>query len=167
MTSYTLRTFFIFIGLVLLQTLIFNHIHVLGGYNPMIYLLFFISYRFTQNQTYFILLGFAMGFCIDLLSHSAGAHTIASLFISFVRPLFIRNSYGVAADMNKDFKSDPRKTNQFIFMLLTVTFHHLIYFIVVYFSWDAFFLILKNTFLTSVFSLTLIFLTTNLYTPKQ
>jgi hypothetical protein len=133
----------------------------------MIYLLFFISYRFNQNQTYFILLGFAMGFCVDLLSHGAGANTIASLSISFIRPILIRNSYGIAADMNKDFKSDPRKINQFIFMFLIITFHHLIYFIVVYFSGDALFLILKNTFLTSIFSLTLIFLTTNLYTPKQ
>jgi hypothetical protein len=50
---------------------------IFGFINPMIYLLFLVVYRFDDDQTLFILLSFVLGFCIDFLSQSGGAHTIA------------------------------------------------------------------------------------------
>ena len=167
MNSYILKTVVFFLSLVVLQVFIFNHINFLGGINPMLYLLFLINFRFDQDQTFFILLGFLLGFSIDLLSQTGGAHTIAALSISFLRPLIIRYSFGVIAETPKSFQSSPKTLNRLVFLFFTISIHHLIYFIFVYFSWDALYLILKNTFLSSIFSLILIILINSLYRTKQ
>jgi len=163
MNSYTLNTVISFFSFLLLQVFVFNHINFLGTINPMLYLLFLINYRFDQNQTFFIMLGFALGFSIDLLSQTGGAHTIAALTISFFRPFIIKHSFGVISETPKSFQSSPKTLNRFLFLFLIISIHHLIYFVVVYFSWDALYLILKNTFLSSIFSLILILLINSLY----
>ena len=167
MNSYILKTVVFFFSLLVLQVFVFNHINFLGGINPMLYLLFLINYRFDQDQTFFILLGFLLGFSIDLLSQTGGAHTIAALSISFLRPFIIRYSFGVIAETPKSFQSSPKTLNRLIFLFFTISIHHLIYFIFVYFSWDALYLILKNTFLSSIFSLILVILINSLYRTKQ
>jgi len=87
-----------FILLVLAQVMVFNHLYIFGGINPMLYLLFFFVYRFESNQTLLIVLAFLLGFSIDFLSQSGGAHTIATLTIGFLRPLIIRYAFGVTME---------------------------------------------------------------------
>ena len=72
-----------FVTLVLIQVILFNNINIFGFINPMIYLLFLVIFRFDSDQTLFILICFILGFCIDFLSQSGGAHTIASLTTGF------------------------------------------------------------------------------------
>jgi len=156
MNSINLKTLASFAVLVLVQVLIFNQMNLFGFINPMIYLLFLILYRFDQNQTLFIIMGFLTGFMIDILSQTGGANTIASLSVSYLRPFIIRNTFGISAELLKSFNSDLRTINKSIFLVSFVFIHHLIYFFVLYFSWDAILLILKGTFLTTLFSLILI-----------
>ena len=56
-----------FIVLVLIQTLVFDRITLLGFSYPAVYLFFVISYRFDKAQFILIFLGFLMGLTIDLL----------------------------------------------------------------------------------------------------
>ena len=156
MSSITLKTFASFIILVLFQVFIFNQINLFGYINPLVYLLFMVNYRFDGNQTFFIFLGFLLGFSIDLMSQTGGAHTIASLTVSFLRPLLIRNAFGVISELPKSFKNDPRKLNRILFLFLFILTHHLTYFIVIYFSWDAFLLIISGALITSFFSIILV-----------
>jgi hypothetical protein len=88
---------------------------IFGFINPMIYLLFLVVYRFDDDQTLFILLSFVLGFCIDFLSQSGGAHTIASLTIGFVRPLLIKYSFGVTSEAPSTFQNDLRRRNKYLF----------------------------------------------------
>jgi hypothetical protein len=108
-------------------------------------------------------LSFILGFCIDFLSQSGGAHTIASLTIGFVRPLLIKYSFGVTSEAPSTFQNDLRRRNKYLFLALLILIHHLLYFIIVYFNWNAAYLILKNTILTSLFSLILIALISRFY----
>ena len=56
----------------------------------MVYILFLVIYRFDYDQTFFILSSFILGFSIDFLSQSGGAHTISTLTIGFLRPTIIK-----------------------------------------------------------------------------
>ena len=163
MNSNIITLIISFFIIVLAQVFLFNNMFIFGFINPMIYLLFLVLYRFDDDQTLFILLSFVLGFSIDFLSQSGGAHTIASLTIGFVRPLLIKYSFGVTSEAPSTFQNDLRRRNKYLFLALLILIHHLLYFIIVYFNWNATYLILKNTILTSLFSLILIALISRFY----
>ena len=166
MNSFSPISIISFITLVLGQVLIFNHLHIFGSINPIIYLLFFVFYRFESNQTFLILISFLLGFSVDILSQSGGAHTIASLTIGFLRPLIIKYAFGVTVEKPQSYFSDSRTLNKLVFLILLIAIHHLIYFSLVYFSFDSILLIIKNMFLTLLFSLILIGITLSFYPNK-
>ena len=76
MNSSSLQLVSMFVLMVLLQVMLFNNLQLFGFINPMVYLFFIIMYRFESDQTLFILLSFILGFSIDFLSQSGGAHSI-------------------------------------------------------------------------------------------
>ena len=166
MNSFSPISIISFITLVLGQVLLFNHLHIFGSINPIIYLLFFVFYRFESNQTFLILLSFLIGFSVDILAQSGGAHTIASLTIGFLRPLIIKYAFGVTVETPQSYFSDSRTLNKLVFLILLIAIHHLIYFSLVYFSFDSILLIIKNMFLTLLFSLILIGITLSFYPNK-
>jgi len=152
-----------FISLLFFQIFVFNNMNIFGFINPMIYLVFFFFFNFDSDQTLFIFVCFLLGFSTDFFSQSGGAHTIATLVVSYLRPILIRNSYGVTSEVPVSFQSDTRKINKFTFLSLILILHHLIYFSVVFFNWNAIYLILKSTFLTFIFSLILSVMVLNFY----
>ena len=163
MNSQILKMIGSFVLLILAQVLLFNQINVFGFVNPMLYLLFLVMYPFDKNQTFYIFIGFILGFFIDFLSQTDGAHTIASLTVSYLRPIIMKYSYGLTSEKPKSLLTDPRKTNNFFFLLVFISIHHLIYFAIAYFSADAFLIIIKNSLFTIIFSLILILLISSLY----
>ena len=152
-----------FITLLFFQIFVFNNMNIFGFINPMVYLVFLVIYNFDSDQTLFILVCFLLGFSTDFFSQSGGAHTIATLTLSFLRPILIRNSYGVRSEIPSSFQADTRKINKYTFLSIIFILHHLIYFSVVFFSWSAIYLILKNTFMTFIFSLILSIMILSLY----
>ena len=152
-----------FFSLLFFQIFVFNNMNIFGFVNPMIYIVFLVIYNFDSDQTLFILICFLLGFSIDFFSQSGGAHTITSLTMSFLRPILIRNSYGVTSEIPVSFHTDTRRINKYTFLSLLFILHHLIYFSIIFFDWTAIHLILKNTFLTFMFSLTLSIMVLNLY----
>ena len=166
MNSQILKMIGSFVLLILAQVLLFNQINIFGFVNPMLYLLFLVMYPFDKNQTFYIFIGFILGFFIDFLSQTGGAHTIASLSVSYLRPIIKKYSYGLTSEQPKSLLTDPRKTNNFLFLFFFISAHHLIYFATAYFSADAFLLIIKNSLFTIIFSLILILLISSLYRVK-
>lgn len=163
MTRENLSTGISFLGLILFQTFVFNHINLFGYINPLVYVLFLVHYPFDKEQTLFIFLGFALGLGIDFLSQTGGAHTFATLITAFIRPQIVRYAYGLTAELPTRFLNETRSFNNFLFLTFILLIHHLLYFTVVYFSWDALGLILKNTFSTALFSLILIGIISRFY----
>ena len=53
----------------------------------------------------------------DFFSQSGGAHTIATLTMSFLRPILIRNSYGVTSEIPVSFHTDTRRINKYTFFI--------------------------------------------------
>lgn len=90
MISSTLNRTLWFVGLILLQVLILNHIHILGIATPFLYIYFIISQPSGMSRNVLMLLGFAMGLMIDIFSNTPGMNAAASVALAFIRPTYLR-----------------------------------------------------------------------------
>ncbi len=151
-----------FLVLLLAQVLIFNHVDLFGYCNPAFYLLFILVYRFNQDQFTFIFLSFLLGFGIDLLSQTAGAHTIASVTIAYLRPLIARFSFGINDDQPYAMYYGTRFSSRILYLGLIIFIHQMLFFWVEYFSFTHMVSILSNTIVGSIFTFLLLLTTLNL-----
>ena len=87
-----------FFGLLSLQVLICSNINFMGYINPNIYLLFILIYPALNNLLLFIFSSFLLGVIIDAFLDSCGTHAAASVLIPYIRPLFLKFSFGAAYD---------------------------------------------------------------------
>ena len=156
-----------FIVLVLIQTLVFDRITLLGFSYPAVYLFFVIIYRFDKAQFILIFLGFLMGLTIDLLQGSSGSNTIATLFVSFLRPFIIRFSFGNNLDSTSLLSMNSRTSNQIVFIASIILVHQVIMQIVAYLDFDHFIVILRNTVVNSIFTFILLFSSVTLFKNKN
>ena len=163
MFNENLKIFFQFITLILVQIIVLDNINLFGFLNPIIYILFIITYKFDQNQTLFIFLSFLLGFLIDLLSQSSGANTISCLILGYMRPFIINSCFKINPNMPKAYINDPNISHRLYYILSIVLIHHFIYFSIVYFDINSLIIIIKYTFLTTIFSIILIWTLISFY----
>ncbi len=79
-----------FIGLVLLQVLILNNIHIAGLATPILYLYLILKFPSSISRVELLCWGFFLGLVIDIFSNTPGMNAIATTFIAFLRPSIIR-----------------------------------------------------------------------------
>lgn len=166
MNRNNLFSIFQFVILLFLQSFLLNNINLFGFINPNLYLLFFVVYRFDNNPTLLIFLGFLMGLLLDLLTLGSGAHTIASLTIAFIRPVIIRTSFGINYDIPMGMIEGTQPTQRLVYLLLMITIHHLLLYSIIYLSLDSVLIIFKNTLFTSFFTFIMIYVSLGLFTGK-
>lgn len=79
----------LFVTLLLVQILVFNHIHLFNCATPIIYI--YIALRFKRDfpRWGMLLACFLMGLSVDIFSNTAGMATISMTFIGFVRPYLL------------------------------------------------------------------------------
>lgn len=76
---------FAFIVLVLLQVLVFNRISILGFATPYIYIYMIIKLPVKTNRNLTLLIGFLLGFMIDIFCNTPGINAAATTFAAFIR----------------------------------------------------------------------------------
>ena len=152
---------------VTLQVLLFDHINLFGFSCPSVYLFFIISYRFDRSQFFLILLGFLLGFVLDIMQSSSGANTIATLLISFIRPWVIRFSFGIIFDSNSLLSMKSRMGNQALYIGLMILIHQFVLQSVAYFDVAHTTLILRNTLVNTALTFILLLATLNLTKKKN
>ncbi|MGB0367361.1 MAG: hypothetical protein ACPGC8_06975 [Flavobacteriaceae bacterium] len=167
MIQYYLRYFSLAFILIFFQILIFNHVNLFGFSNPTIYIILLIVYRLTQDQFGFILISFILGFLIDLLTQTAGAHSIACVTTAFVRPVVSRFALGENYDQPYAMFTGTLLTNRLLYVFLIILIHQLIFAFVAYFSMAHFWIIFKHSITNTLFSFILIAATINLLQPKK
>ncbi len=156
-----------FFVLLLLQALLFNHINFLGYINPYVYLIFILLFPFTGNQTLLIFLSFMLGLSIDVFSDSGGVHAAASVLISYLRPVFLKLSFGVSY-LHNTVKISEARFNQIITYVVAMVFiHHLVLFTLEIFNPKHILLILKSTLFSGIFSTILIVSSFVLFSQKK
>ena len=167
MIQYYTRFFTIAFVMLLFQVLVFDHVDLFGFSDPAVYLVILISYRLTQDQFGFIFLGFATGFLLDLLTQTAGAHSIACVSIAFMRPLLSRFALGANYDQPNAMFTGTLWTNRMVYLFLMIIIHQFIFTLVAYFSLAHIGIILKQTLTNTLISFILIAATINLLQPRK
>jgi rod shape-determining protein MreD len=167
MNNIVLRIILSFIGLVLLQVLVCSNINFLGEINPYVYVIFIILYPVTNNRLLFIFLSFFIGYTVDIFLDSGGVHAAASVAIAYIRPLFLKFSFGAAYDYQSIKFSNIDFSRRLIYFLLLIVIHHLILFSLVVFDKNKAVLILQQTVYSSSFTLILSLLFSSLFSRKE
>ncbi|MBQ8047316.1 MAG: rod shape-determining protein MreD [Prevotella sp.] len=75
--------------LLLLQTLVFNHIRLFGVATPLMYLYFVMLFRRNYPRWAILLWSFAMGVMVDILSNTPGLAAMSATLIGFIQPYIL------------------------------------------------------------------------------
>ena len=167
MSRYNIVLILQFILLLFVQAFLLSNINFFGFINPNLYLLLFLMYRFDGDRTALIILGFLMGLLLDLLTQGSGGHTIASLTITYLRPYIIRFSFGVNYDVPMGMIRGSLVNQRVAYFLQMILIHHLLLFVVIYFSFDNILTIIKNTFLSAFFTFILVYISLGLFKERK
>ncbi len=79
-----------FVGMVLLQVLILNNIHLAGYATPFLYIYPILKMESTTSRNELMAWAFCLGLIVDLFSDTLGMNVIAMVWLAFMRPLFLR-----------------------------------------------------------------------------
>lgn len=133
--SYIHRIFW-FVGLLLLQVLVLNNVHIIGYATPFLYVYFILRLESDMSRNETMLWGFALGLCIDIFSNTPGMHAAATVVLSFVRPVYLtlfnprENQKIVLSLENMGFSSYVK------YLIAAVLTHHLMLFTIAFFSFS-------------------------------
>jgi len=156
-----------FVILALLQVLILSNINFLGYINPYLYVFFILLLPLNLSQYKVIFFSFLMGLSIDIFEDSGGIHAAASVLIAYLRPVFLRFSFGISYEhQNVKFHQTPF-AQRFTYISLLVLIHHLMLFLLEIFDLSYSVLILKKTLFSSIFTILLILIVTGLFQKNK
>ncbi len=168
MNQYYPKVFLLSCFLIFLQLLIFDRVNLFGFVNPSIYIIILIIYRYDLDQFNFIVIGFLLGFIMDLLNQSAGSHSLSCVTVSFLRPLITKFSLGSNyEEFSTPFSDGVLISNRILYYLLIIISHQIILNAFSYFNWTHTFVILKLTIANSIFTFILIVSILNLFSNKE
>ena len=168
MNQYYPKVFLLSLFLIFLQVLIFDRINLFGFMNPSIYIIVLIIHRYDLDQFNYIVVGFLLGFIMDILSQSAGSHSLSCVTISFLRPLINKFSLGPNyEDFSSPFSDGILISNKVLYCFLITIIHQIILNAYSYFNWTHTFVILKLTVANSIFTFILIVSVLNLFNTKE
>ena len=134
MTRESIRNIIFYTTILVSQLLIFNHFNLFNVITPSVYLIIFILYKISYNNTSLIFLGFITGLIIDLAMQTYGCHTLATITICYLRERIEKNSFGVNANLPSAMIKGTKMINRLTFFMLIILIHSLIYYSLVFFN---------------------------------
>ena len=79
-----------FIGLVLLQVLILNNVHIAGYATPFLYIYLILKFESDTPRNALMLWAFFLGLAVDVFSDTPGMNAAATVLLAFLRCTFLR-----------------------------------------------------------------------------
>lgn len=156
-----------FVVLILAQVLIFNHIDFMGYINPYIYILFIILFPANNNRTLFVFLAFLLGFFVDVFSDSGGVHAAACVTLAYIRPVFLKFSFGTVYDYQSIKFNQTDYGSRFTYFTALIIIHHFIMYSLEIFNISKIILIFQKTLFSSIFTILLCLIITILFSQKR
>lgn len=74
-----------FVVLVLVQTQILNHVHIMGYATPMVFIYYILALNSEIPRKSLLLQAFALGLCVDIFGNTPGVNAGAATLMAFVR----------------------------------------------------------------------------------
>lgn len=147
-----------FVGLVLLQVLVLNHIHIYEYATPLLYIYFILNLDGKVSRNSLLGWAFALGLTIDLFCNTPGMNAAAATLLAFVRNPLLRVQ--TVRDIPEDATPDMRQIGFFPYLRYVLTCTLLYVFILQLldtfslFSWKLFLLkVISDVVMTVLFIL--------------
>lgn len=83
----------LFTVLIVLQVLVFNQISMFGYATPFLYIYFLLKLPLGRNVFYVIIMGFLIGFVIDIFINTPGVNAAATTLVAAFRQTLLRLFY--------------------------------------------------------------------------
>jgi rod shape-determining protein MreD len=129
---------FWFVGLVLLQALVLNHIHVCGIATPFLYIYMLLKFPSGMKRNEQLLWGFFLGLLVDIFSNTYGLNTFATVALAMARPYLLRllTPRDMTESIIPSFKSmGPASFMRYL--TLSIFFHHFLLIMIEAFSFST------------------------------
>ena len=170
MINSLLRNLGRFVVLVLLQVLILNNIQLGGLINPYLYILFILLLPFETPKWLLLISAFLLGIVVDMFCNTVGMHTIATVFVAYLRPTVISR-----ISSTKDYEQGDTPTIKALglswflsYCTILIFTHHFIFFFLEVFSFNGFFHTIFKIILSSLMTILLAIISQYLfYTQKK
>lgn len=146
-----------FVGLVLLQVLILNNVHIMGVATPFLYVYFILKFDSGTSRNELMLWGFCIGLSIDIFSNTPGMNAAATVLLAFIRPLFLRlfTPRDNPDSLVPSFKS--MGISSFLkYLIVCVFVHHLMLLTLEFFSFTSIPLLLLRVVSSTILTVTCI-----------
>ena len=156
-----------FILLLAAQIVIFNNINLFGYINPYPYILFILLYPVNSNKSGLLIASFCLGLVVDLFSNSGGIHAASCLILAYVRPTFFKFAFGLSYEYQTVKINDRLSPERFTFILISISTHHLILFLLEYFKFSFILSALLRTILSAIFTLIVSILIIYIFKPNK
>ena len=159
---------FLFFFLLFLQVFVLNNILFLDNINPYLYIIFVFYFPLKESRFSFLFYSFLLGFFVDLFSDTGGIHAFSILFIAYIRLFFIKVYFRKVEADYPFFKLNEEPFGKVFNYIVTLTvIHHFIYFSFANFSFQNLSTVFVNTLYSSIFTLILYFLGTNIFSKNK
>ncbi len=117
------KYYLVLITFLVLQVVWFNHIRLFGYYSPVVFIYPFLILPLSKNESSNLLLAFASGLFIDIVSNTGGVYTATAVFVTYTRKIYfitLKNPTQKIEEINIDKISPGQKIIYFfIFILLS------------------------------------------------
>lgn len=136
-----------FVLLLLLQALVFNHVHIFGYATPMPYVFFLLILPSDTPRWVYVLLGFLLGLCVDLFTNTPGMAAGAMCLLGLVTPWFLH--IFAPNDGNESFEPSHKvmEWSSFVkYTFFTVLIYCVVFFMLESFSFFDWQILLINIF---------------------
>ena len=151
-----------FILLLLIQIIILNEIPPIHQFiTPYLYFIFILWLPFGTSRIATTLLGFAIGYTLDMFTNTPGLHAAAASLIGYIRPtiLNILLAQEVSEELSKEPSIGTMGWGPFMIYLFSITFIHHFYLVLLeWLQFGDFGYFIGKVFFTSVMSMLLILL---------
>ena len=157
-----------FILIALVQILLLNNIQLFGYMEPMLYIWFIILLPNNFPKWLVMILGFLMGFTVDMFSEQLGFHTATATFIATIKPMLL--SWFTNHFDNDTFVPSTREmgfANFLGFVSTIVLLHTTIFICIDTFSFSEILQMLLRILMSSLVSILLILISDALFMKSK
>ena len=119
----------IFVVLVLVQGLVFNHIHLFNCATPLLYIIMVLHFRRNHPRWAVLLWCFMMGLCIDVFANTPGVAAASMTLVGLLQPYLFE--LFVPRDSADDLEPPVRTIGMgsyFLYVLIIVLVYNLLFF---------------------------------------
>jgi rod shape-determining protein MreD len=157
MSLNTLKSFFLFVFLVLLQVWILSHVHIGGIAIPLAYIYFILKLSSANGRSWVTFWAFILGLTIDIFNNTPGLNALAATFAGFFR-YYILNLFSSKEEKNFVPSTGTMGMRAFLhYVSVIILLHHTALFCIEAFSFYTPLLLLLKIICSSALTFLMVF----------